>query len=162
MGNTIKAIFEVLLPYIIAALIGVSVSFALKLIYNPIMVNGSSMYPTYSNGNFLSCENPYAIEDIDYGDIVVFKHYRKSLIKRVIAKPNDTIKIIDGQVYVNDVKSPYEFETIKEPGILKDEIKLEDDEFFCMGDNRNNSFDCREFGPIKFDSIEKRVIKKIY
>ena len=66
-------------------------------------------------------------------------------IKRVIAVPSDRVRIENGAIYVND--SLYGDEAmsdyIEEAGLAAKEIKLGKDEYFCLGDNRNNSQDSR-------------------
>ncbi len=78
-------------------------------------------------------------------------------IKRVIAGPNDSVRIENGSIYVND--SLYEEGTasdyIEEAGVAESQIELGADEYFCLGDNRNNSQDSRyeSVGNIKRSDI---------
>ena len=77
-------------------------------------------------------------------------------VKRVAAEPGDTVVIREGVLYVNSV--PYtkaELDKIADPGILENELTLEKDEYFVIGDNINNSEDSRSgnIGPVKADSI---------
>jgi len=83
------------------------------------------------------------------GDVVVFKpngneksHY---YIRRVIGVPGDTVQIIDGFVYINDelYETGIGGEKMDYAGLAEEEIKLDSNEFFVLGDNRNASEDSR-------------------
>ena len=87
------------------------------------------------------CEYVYPNESIF--DNWVFYNILYFYVKRVIAGPKDTVLIEDGICYVNGKKSEYVTEKIKEAGIAEVEFTLESGEFFCMGDNVNNSEDSR-------------------
>lgn len=86
------------------------------------------------------------------GDVIVFKQGGNEhlYIKRVVATPGDSVQIIDGQLYVNDVLIKDDFDKITEPGIAEERLLLGEDEYFVLGDNRNNSEDSRSdtVGPI--------------
>ena len=78
-------------------------------------------------------------------------------LKRVIGLPGEKIQIKSGYVYINDVllEEDEHYDKIADPGIAEMEIKLGNDEFFVLGDNRNNSEDSRSgnIGPVKRDTI---------
>lgn len=89
---------------------------------------------------------------LDRNDIVVIKKNSKIVIKRIIGIPKDKIKI-NGYVYINGEK--FDEKHTENPGNAKDEIALKENEFFVLGDNRQNSIDSRfdEIGIIKEDEI---------
>lgn len=105
----------------------------------------------------------YKLHDVHRGDVVVFVRrddepgeYR-DLIKRVIGLPGDTVESRDNVVYVNGAKlvEPY-----LDPGITTSNfgpIPVPEDQVFVMGDNRNESFDSRNFGTIEEDRIVGRA-----
>lgn len=78
------------------------------------------------------------------------------LVKRLIALPGEKIEVHDGNVYINDEILVEEYETTI-PEYVVDPITLGPDEFFVLGDNRNNSKDSHEYGPIKGDQIRGRI-----
>ena len=128
-------------------------------------VIGVSMEPALYNGQEILVNRfGYKLFSPKAGDVVVFlpggnqnSHY---YVKRVAAEPGDTVVIREGVLYVNSV--PYtkaELDKIAEPGILENELTLEKDEYFVIGDNINNSEDSRSgnIGPVKADSIIGKV-----
>ena len=82
-------------------------------------------------------------------------------IKRVVATPGDTVQIIEGHLYVNGemFKGEEEYEYIEYAGLAENEIVLAKNEYFVLGDNRNNSEDSRygNIGPVDRDDIVGKV-----
>lgn len=82
-------------------------------------------------------------------DVIVFKQsgneHSYYNIKRVIGLPGERIKIVGGEVYINGeaLEEPMVVEVIRIPGLADEEFTLDEDEFFVLGDNRNNSEDSR-------------------
>lgn len=125
-------------------------------------VVGQSMSPTLVSGDEILVNRfVYKVTDPKRGDIIVFlpngnekSHY---YVKRVIGVPGDTVLIQNGAVYINGEVYKEEIETaaIEEAGLASEEITLDSDEYFVLGDNRNNSEDSRyaNIGNIKKDYI---------
>ena len=83
------------------------------------------------------------------GDVVVFKpngnENAQYYVKRVVAVPGDTVQIKEGRLYVNNELADDDgtYDKIADPGLAVNEILLQEDEYFVLGDNRNNSEDSR-------------------
>lgn len=135
-------------PYIIIIIVVLLIR---TYIITPVKVNGSSMDKTLKEGEIMLL---YKLDSIEREDIIVVnkKVEGNSIIKRIIGLPGETIECIDGVIYINDE----EYEDKYAYGITSDfnEIKLKDDEYFVLGDNRLVSKDSRYFGPVKFKYIE--------
>lgn len=141
--------------YVLA--IGVICFIISKYMFCICIIHGDSMNPTYLDKQIV-LENKMS-DDFKTNDVVVIKKNSKKLIKRVIGCPYDKLVIREGYIYVNDVK--YNDLYIEDSGILKEEVILENNEYFVMGDNVNNSIDSRfsEIGIIKKDEIRGKVIR---
>ena len=91
---------------------------------------------------------------------------KDSYIKRVIALPGEHVEIKDGKVYINkqELDEPYLQDrivtSVEGPGF--DDFIVPENYIFAMGDNRNNSTDCREFGCIPLEKIESVVAIRIW
>ena len=153
------------------AIIVICVAFVPKYVLQRTIVDGKSMMNTLKNGENLLVEKvSYHFTDPDRFDVIVFyPHGRDSsdyYIKRVIGLPGETIQIKGEDIYINDEKIEENFgkDPIMDPGIAENPIKLGDDEFFVLGDNRTVSEDSRyeEVGPVKRENIEGRAILRIY
>lgn len=127
-------------------------------------VDGDSMNPTFTDGNFLFATRNYLTSEYDHGDVIVFNSSTlgKALIKRVIGVPGDTIKIEDQKVYVNgeEIKEDY----INNPPLENLEIKVTNGNYFVMGDNRQNSLDSRYelVGLVSKQQIMGKVVIEVF
>lgn len=111
---------------------------------------GMSMEATLQDGDQIIINKlAYRISDPKRFDVIVFEQSGKEHsyynIKRIIALPGEKLLFKDGIIYINDV--PLEEKVIVEPmanyGLASEEITLEENEYFVLGDNRNNSEDSR-------------------
>jgi len=134
-------------------------------------VVGSSMESTLSDGDNLIVDKiSYRFGDPERYDIIVFPfQYEKDTyyIKRIIGLPGEKVRIdSDGVIYINgkEMTEYYGKEVIADPGIARDEITLGKDEYFVMGDNRNNSTDSRDpsVGNIRKKDILGRAWLRIW
>ena len=134
-------------------------------------VHGRSMIPTLHDGDNLIVDKlTYRFSAPKRFDIIVFPYKYKDntyYIKRIIGLPGETVRIdTDGNIYINGeiLEENYGAETIKDPGRAVTEITLADDEYFVMGDNRNNSSDSRDpsVGNIKRSDIIGKAWLRIW
>lgn len=158
----IKEIFSWIFGIVAAVFIAMVLNYFLGMSTGVV---GVSMEPTLYNGQRIFINRfVYTLSNPRAGDVIVFlpngnqnTHY---YVKRVVAVPGDTVKIEQGKLYVNGTISSVVTVKIAEPGIAGNEFTLESGEYFCMGDNPNNSEDSRSanIGPVK----EKDIIGKVW
>ncbi|MDE7207018.1 MAG: signal peptidase I, partial [Lachnospiraceae bacterium] len=134
-------------------------------------VSGGSMESTLSNEDHLLVDKiSYRFHAPERFDIIVFPfQYDKETyyIKRIIGMPGETVRIDeDGNIYIDEelLEEDYGREVIENPGRAVEPITLGDDEYFVMGDNRNNSSDSRDpsVGNIHRNDIIGRAFIRIW
>lgn len=135
----------------------------------PFIVNGESMVPTLSNGDYL------IIDQISYvqgapkrGEVVVFRfptNQRRFLIKRIVGLPGETIIINGSKVIatqtdnsVIQLNEPYLNSEFSSYGTWE----LGPDEYFVMGDNRQKSSDSRTWGVLQEDLIVGKTLLRLF
>ncbi len=124
----------------------------------PFVVSGASMHPTFETGQYLVVNQfSYHFTNPNRGDVIIFKYpldVSQYFIKRVIGLPGETVSIAGSVVTIKNAAHPEGF-TLSEPYILPADqsqnmmtITLSPDQYFVMGDNRNESSDSRIWGPV--------------
>lgn len=132
-------------------------------------IPSGSMQPTIEAGDYLICNLIYyRSHDPMRGDVIIFKYPRDEkidYIKRIVGVPGDTVELRDNILLVNgeEIGEPYAVyndtgnEHWPDPSTYGPYF-ISENEYFVMGDNRNNSSDSREFGSIERESIEGKAI----
>ena len=160
LGTSVYILIVLLVAYLVVHYVGQRTE-----------VIGESMELTLMDGdNLLVDKLSYRFHDPERFDIVVFPYrYDKHTyyIKRVIGLPGETVQIdTEGNIYINGEKLEeyYGREVIENPVRAIEPILLADDEFFVLGDNRNNSRDSRweDVGNIKRSELTGKVFIRIY
>ncbi|MDE7199047.1 MAG: signal peptidase I [Lachnospiraceae bacterium] len=155
----LKDVMELLVGGAVAVFLAFVIVFSIGMRTSVI---GDSMEPALHNGQeILMNRILYRISTPKRGDVVVFlpngNQNTHFYVKRVVGLPGETVQIREGNVYIDGVLLDENelFDKIVDPGIAQNELLLEGDEFFVLGDNRNSSEDSRSgnIGAVKKDDI---------
>lgn len=125
-----------------------------------IRVDGFSMEPTLKSGEFVIVNKlAYRFGDPQMGDVIVFHYPRdpeQEYIKRVIGLPGDVVRVKNGMVFVNEqlIDEPY----IAAAPAYESEWIVPDNSLFVLGDNRNNSSDSHNWGPVPLKNIIGKAV----
>ncbi len=138
----------------------VAISVAVVLIVRafvaqPFLVSGSSMEPTFTNGDYLLIDElSYRFREPERGEVIVFKYpgdHRSFYIKRIIGLPGERVVVGNSSVTVYSKDGT---KVLHEPYIANEHFSgafdgtLASGQYFMMGDNRNFSYDSRSWGPL--------------
>lgn len=157
--TVVKEVFTWSVEILLAVLLAFTLVYFMGL---RTSVVGQSMAETMNGGDEILVNRfVYKVTNPKPNDIVVFlpngnekSHY---YVKRVIAVPGDTVQIRGGTVYVNgeEFSEKIQSASIEDAGLAVEELALGDNEYFVLGDNRNNSEDSRyaNIGNIKKEYI---------
>ena len=150
-----------------------------NFVAHPVSVDGRSMYPTLKDGEFgFTNVGGVLLNGVERGDIVVVtmeeEGQKTHWVKRVIGLPGDTVSCVNDVVYINGkvldetkyIDPDYRQSLVDKFGYFNkvpnadntnvldfEEVKLGDDEYYIMGDNRPYSKDSRYVGPVKKSQI---------
>lgn len=137
-------------------------------LFQPFFVKGASMEPSLEDGEYLIIDEiSYRFNSPERGDVIVF-HYPKDTsqyyIKRVIALPEETVKIEKGKVLIFNQENPKGF-ALDESYLSEEnkfttgdlELRLDENDYFVLGDNRQASSDSRRWGPVASHYIVGRA-----
>ena len=161
---------------IVYAALALGIALAIRLfVAAPYVVSGSSMEPNFEDWDYLIVDRlTYDIAKPERGDIIVFnlpEDTSRSLIKRVIGLPGDTV-VLSGTaptVTIKNAQHPSGF-TLNEPYLSPNDlggasgmsVTLGPDQYFVLGDNRKVSADSRLWGILPRKDIVGRVLLRLY
>lgn len=151
-----------LLQCVIFAVLSLGAYFVIShFVVQSVEVVGPSMAPTLRHADryFLN-RVAYVMHPPKYSDIVVVKDPTDGVfvVKRIIARPGDSVLFKNGDVYVNGVRlvEPYVAQgnrTYTYSSAAEQLIVCGKDQYFLLGDNRENSYDSRMYGPVRRQNI---------
>lgn len=133
---------------------------AINAVSARIRVDGSSMEPTLHSGEFVIVNKiAYKFSEPEIGDVIVFHFPRdpnQEYIKRVIGLPGDQLVVTGGQVFVNGqlLEETY----VAASPAYEDSWEVPEDSLFVLGDNRNNSSDSHNWGPVPLDYVVGKAV----
>lgn len=168
MKNFFSFIWESLKIAVIALVIVLPIRY---FIFQPFIVKGESMEPSFQNGNYLIVDElSYRFKQPQRGEVVVFKYpfdHSQRYIKRVIGLPGETVEIKDQKITIfdnNGKELNLEEETYLPANDLtlgEFRLVLKEGEYFVLGDNRLHSSDSRAWGILPRDNIIGKVLFRL-
>ena len=130
----------------------------------------SSMEPTLEINDRLIIEKvSYRLRSPQRGDVVVFsptdalkkQNYNEAFIKRVIGTPGDVVEVKNGNVYVNNEKLNEKY-ILSPPNYKYGPIKVPEEQYLVLGDNRNNSLDSHHWGFVPLENLIGRAAVRFW
>ena len=148
---TVKKIIKEIVIWLLLIVLTITASYFITTnVFVKTAVAGVSMEPTLMEGQVVIVNKiEYYLKSPKRNDVIVYKQSNREHsyyeIKRVIGLPGETVKIKNGIIYINDeaLKEKVKTETIENAGLAEEGIKLDDNEYFVLGDNRVGSEDSR-------------------
>lgn len=154
------------------SLLSIAIVIPIRLfVASPFVVNGSSMEPTFSTGEYLIVDQlTYRFQEPRRGDVVIF-HYpqnpSKFFIKRIIGLPNETVVLSGAAIHIINSEHPEGMELdesfltyVSEHG--NGTFDIGPDEYFVLGDNRPASSDSRSWGALNEKLIVGRALLRLF
>lgn len=141
----------------------------IQMVVRNFRVVGTSMINNLHDGQYLIIDKlSYSPWVSDYlgiggpqrGDVIVFvppRHPDEDYVKRIIGMPGEKVQVVKGQVYVNDELLSEPFEPRTGTYTMPEPIIVPDGQVFVLGDNRNNSNDSHNWGPLPIENIVGRA-----
>lgn len=144
-------------PKCIVLMVAIVLVMLFNINYTIVLVSGPSMEPNYQDANVLLAERHY--DYLQRFDVVVIysEVAKKTLIKRVIGLPGETVEYKGNMLYINGEPT---YDAYNYGGTNDFSVTLDSEHYFCLGDNRTNSADSRKYGNFTEDDIFAKVFGK--
>ena len=143
--------------------------FLIQTVVRNFRVVGTSMVNNLHDGQYLIIDkvsyNPLVTEYLGIGgpqrgDVIVFvppSNPNEDYVKRIIGLPGEEVNIVNGQVFINGTKLDEPFEPVPGTYTMPSSIIVPEGDVFVLGDNRNNSNDSHNWGPLPIENIVGRA-----
>ncbi len=149
VGTALRELIETLLLTLVIFLL---IRFAVQ----NFRIEGFSMEPNFHDGQFLLVNKLiYALQPPQRGDVIIFRYPNnpsRDFIKRIIGLPGDKVEVVDGRVLINNEALPETY-PLNEGSYSYGPVVVGADEYFVLGDNRNNSSDSHSWGMLPAKDI---------
>lgn len=165
LQNFIKEVKELIQFLLIAAIIVIPIR---MFVAQPFIVKGTSMVPSFQNGDYLIIDEiSYRLTDPKRGEVIVLKNKDGApnfLIKRIIGLPGERIYSEGNQIFIEnddeilELAEPYVDD--REFGLF--DKQLGEDQYYVMGDNRSDSLDSRSWGSLDRENIKGRTLLRLF
>ena len=160
-------LIELVKTFVLSGVLALGIrSFVAEARYIP----SGSMLPTLQiNDRLIIDKLSYEFRSPERGDIVVFsptdelqkQNFKDAFIKRVIGLPGETVEVKDGQVYINGQAIQEKYIEDK-PNYRFGPVKVPDNQYLVLGDNRNNSYDSHYWGFVPRKNIIGRAVVRFW
>lgn len=170
MKDSLKSFFsfwwEVIEVIILALLIVVPIRYFL---FQPFVVDGSSMEPSFHDGDYLIVDQiSYRFRPPERGEVIIFyapTDTSRRFIKRVVGLPGETLETVDQQIAITSPEGEQFFfeDHYSQTAVYRNfSITLEEDQYFVLGDNRDRSYDSRFWGYLPAENVIGRAVLRLW
>ena len=131
----------------------------------PVRIDSSSMLPTFAAGDVVLLRHGVEADEVEHGDVVRFTSPTGSgtALKRVVGLPGDSVVVLDSVLHRNGapVHEPY-VDHAAIDGYYSRTFEVPAGTVFVLGDNRGNSEDSRDYGPVRLDALDGEVVLRLW
>ncbi len=171
MKDSFKSFFSFCWEVVEVVILALVIVIPIRLfLFQPFVVDGISMEPSFHDGDYLIVDQiSYRFRSPERGEVLIFSppiDSPRPFIKRVIGLPGETLEAVDGRIQVTRPDGEVFFleeDYIARGGAERDfSIVLEEGQYYTVGDNRNHSYDSRFWGAVSADSIIGRAAIRLF